>query len=107
MIHVQSVFNIRFMKREIQHTQSLLIWSEDTIMGCLVAELGHVYSTVQKSLSQKFFEGLETQNSILETLKLSLETRFSILESIVRVSRIKFQVETVNLHMTCTVGSDN
>lgn len=57
------------MKRETQHTQSLLTWSEDTMMSCLVVELGHVYSTVQKSLSQKFFEGLETENSILETLK--------------------------------------
>lgn len=64
-------------------------------MGCLVAELGHVYSTVQKSLSQKFFEGLETQNSLLETLKLSLDTRYSILESIeYRGSSFKSRLST-------------
>ena len=67
---------------------------------------------------EKFFERLETRNSILETRNSILETRNSILEPRnlkleprnskldsrkYRGSRIEFRVETVNLHLTGTV----
>ena len=57
---------------------------------------------------EKFFERLETRNSILETRNSKLEPRNSILDSRKhRVSRIEFRVETVNLHLKGTVQCPN
>ena len=72
---------------------------------CFVFENWIVSSKSLFEILEKFFECLETQNSILKTWFSNLKTRNSKVDSRkLRGSRIEFWVQTVNLHLSGTVG---